>query len=108
TGKLARCPTGGSTMSDETPRDRLPLPDPTHEPITVFDAKDPAAVFPPIQPLRPPAGSPNVLIVLLDDVGFGASSAVGGPSARPTAAGVGSNGLRCHRRHTTPLCGPTL
>ena len=35
------------------------------------DAKDPAAKFPPIEPLRPPAGAPNVLVVLLDDAGFG-------------------------------------
>ena len=40
--------------------------------------------FPPIDPLRPPDGAPNVLIILLDDVGFGASSAFGGPSATPT------------------------
>ena len=40
--------------------------------------------FPPIEPLRPPAGAPNVLLVLLDDVGFGASSAFGGPCNTPT------------------------
>ena len=53
--------------------------------LTTYDAKDPATSFPPIEPLRPPAGAPNVLIVLIDDVGFGASSAFGGPIATPTA-----------------------
>ena len=43
------------------------------------DAKDPDTAYPPIEPLLPPEGAPNVLIVLLDDVGFGASSAFGGP-----------------------------
>ena len=44
-----------------------------------YDAKDPEAKFPPIEPLRPPTGAPNVLVILIDDVGFGASSAFGGP-----------------------------
>ena len=47
--------------------------------LITYDAKDPDTSFPPIEPLRPPAGAPNVLVVLLDDVGFGASSAFGGP-----------------------------
>ncbi len=50
-----------------------------------FDAKDPDTKFPPIEPLRPPDGAPNVLIVLLDDIGFGAASAFGGPCNTPVA-----------------------
>ena len=57
----------------------LPIPDRPHSGLTTYDAKDPATSFPPIEPLRPPAGAPNVLIVLIDDVGFSASSAFGGP-----------------------------
>ena len=53
--------------------------------LITYDAKDPDTAFPPIEPLRPPAGAPNVLVVLLDDVGFGASSAFGGPCRTPTA-----------------------
>ena len=71
------------------------------------DAKDPEAKFPPIEPLRPPAGAPNVLIILLDDVGFGASSAFGGPCATPTAERLAANGLKYNRFHTTALCSPT-
>ena len=93
-------------MSD-IDRSVLPIPDPTSEPSTILDAKDPAATFPPIEPLRPPAGAPNVLIVLLDDVGFAASSAFGGPIATPTAERLAENGLKFNRFHTTALCAPT-
>ena len=57
--------------------------------------------------LLPPAGAPNVLIVLLDDVGFGASSAFGGPCATPAAERLAAGGLRYNRFHTTALCAPT-
>ena len=66
-------------------RDVLPIPDITPVGLTTYDAKDPATSFPPIEPLRPPEGAPNVLIVLIDDVGFGASSAFGGPIKTPNA-----------------------
>ena len=72
-------------MSDSLQRDVLPIPDRPYEGKLPLDAKDPEATFPPIEPLRPPEGAPNVLIVLLDDVGFAASSAFGGPCATPTA-----------------------
>ena len=72
-----------------------------------MDAKDPEAKFPPIEPLRPPAGAPNVLVILLDDVGFAASSAFGGPCATPTAERLAGNGLKYNRFHTTALCAPT-
>ena len=66
-------------------RDVLPMPDQPHDGLVTYDAKDPATSFPPIEPLRPPEGAPNVLIVLLDDAGFGSSSAFGGPCATPVA-----------------------
>ena len=65
-------------------RDVLPIPDVQPVGASTYDAKDPAATFPPIEPLRPPQGAPNVLIVLIDDTGFGASSAFGGPCSTPT------------------------
>ncbi|MFF2277428.1 arylsulfatase [Agromyces sp. NPDC058126] len=85
----------------------LPIPDPPVPDVAVVDAKDPRAVFPAIEPLRPPAGAPNVLVILLDDVGFGASSAFGGPCRTPTAERLASEGLRFNRFHTTALCAPT-
>jgi arylsulfatase A-like enzyme len=57
--------------------------------------------------LRPPDGAPNVLVVLLDDVGFGASSAFGGPCQTPNAEKLAASGLKYNRFHTTALCSPT-
>jgi arylsulfatase A-like enzyme len=88
-------------------REVLPIPDRPYAGLVTYDAKDPHASFPPIEPLRPPAGAPNVLVVLLDDVGFGASSAFGGPCATPTAERLAAHGLKYNRFHTTALCSPT-
>jgi arylsulfatase A-like enzyme len=92
---------------DEIKRDVLPIPDRAYAGPVTYDAKDPDTAFPPIEPLRPPADAPNVLIVLLDDTGFGASSAFGGPCATPVAERLAANGLRYNRFHTTALCSPT-
>ena len=90
---MARVPTVG--------RQNLPIPH-SHQPypgLVTYDAKDPATSFAPTEELRPPAGAPNVLVVLLDDVGFAASSAFGGPAATPVAerlaasAGIGREPL---------------
>lgn len=75
---------------DEVRREVLPIPDKPPVGLTTYDAKDPDTSYPPIVPLRPPEGAPNVLIVLIDDVGFGASSAFGGPVEMPTAERLGS------------------
>jgi arylsulfatase A-like enzyme len=93
--------------NDALPRTNLPIPEREHVGLTTYDAKDPDTSFPPIVPLRPPAGAPNVLIVLLDDVGFGASSAFGGPCDTPNAERLAAAGLRFNRFHTTALCAPT-
>lgn len=94
-------------MSDVPQRSVLPIPVRKHPGLTTFDAKDPETSFPAIEPLRPPSGAPNVLIVLLDDVGFGSSSAFGGPVSMPTAERLAGEGLRFNRFHTTALCAPT-
>ena len=68
-------------MSSEDTKYRSHLAIPTPEgtgPIT-YDARDPDTQFPPIEQLRPPKGAPNVLIILIDDAGFGSNSAFGGP-----------------------------
>ncbi|UXA12123.1 arylsulfatase [Mycobacterium sp. SMC-8] len=95
------------SVADPVRRDILPIPDPQHVGLTTYDAKDPDTTYPPITTLRPPEGAPNVLIVLLDDVGFGASSAFGGPCQTPTAERLAANGLKLNRFHTTALCSPT-
>jgi arylsulfatase len=88
-------------------REILPIPDRPHVGLVTYDAKDPATKFPPIEPLRPPAAAPNVLVVLIDDCGFGASSAFGGPVNTPTAERLAASGLKYNRFHTTALCSPT-
>ena len=92
---------------DTLQRSILPIPDPQYVGLTTYDAKDPDTKFPPIESLRPPKGAPNVLIVLLDDVGFAASSAFGGPIHTPTAERLAKGGLKFNRFHTTALCSPT-
>ncbi len=92
---------------DRRDRGMLPIPDRPAHGLTTYDAKDPDTTFPPIEPLTPPAGAPNVLIILLDDVGFGATSTFGGPCLTPTADRLAEGGLRFNRFHTTALCAPT-
>jgi len=94
-------------MSDAGDRSILPVPDRDEPGPTILDARDPAATFPAIEPLRPPAGAPNVLVVLIDDAGFAASSAFGGPCSTPTAERLAAGGLKYNRFHTTALCSPT-
>lgn len=97
----------GGNGAKATKREVLPLPDTERFGTAAFDAKEPGTSFPPIERLRPPKGAPNVLIVLLDDVGFGAASAFGGPVSTPTAERLARGGLKYTRFHTTALCSPT-
>src|SRR4051794_29340819 len=93
--------------ASDVSRTVLPIPHQTHVGLTTYDAKSPDTSFPPIEPLRPPEGAPNVLIVMLDDAGFGSSSAFGGPCQTPAFERLAANGLRYNRFHTTALCSPT-
>ncbi|SOD74693.1 arylsulfatase [Jatrophihabitans sp. GAS493] len=93
-------------MSD-VQRQVLPIADAKHIGLTTYVTTDPDTSYPPIAPLRPPTGAPNVLVVLLDDVGFGAASAFGGPCETPTADRLAAEGLKYNRFHTTALCSPT-
>ena len=92
---------------DRHSRSSLPIPDRLGPGLTTYDAKNPDTSYPPIEPLLPPEGAPNVLVILLDDVGFGASSTFGGPVNTPTADRLAAGGLRYTRFHTTALCAPT-
>src|SRR3954454_2445106 len=82
--------------TDAIARALLPIPDRPPGGLTRFDAKDPETRYAPIVPLRPPAGAPNVLLVLIDDAGFGSSSAFGGPCATPNAEKLAAGGLKVH------------
>src|SRR5678810_451697 len=95
-------------MSKDTKhRSHLPMPNTQRSQFIAYDAKDPDSKFPPIEQLRPPKGAPNVLIVLIDDAGFGSSSAFGGPCQTPNAEALAAGGLKYTRFHTTALCSPT-
>jgi arylsulfatase A-like enzyme len=95
------------SSEDKKHRSHLPMPNTKRSQFIAYDGKDPDSKFPPIEQLRPPKGAPNVLIVLIDDVGFGASSAFGGPCNTPTAEKLAAGGLKYNRFHTTALCSPT-
>jgi arylsulfatase A-like enzyme len=96
-----------TSNSAETPLDRttLPIKDPTRPTYTELDARD--VKPPPRFEVKAPAKAPNVLIVLLDDMGFGVPSTFGGPVNMPTADALAKDGLRYNRFHTTAMCSPT-
>ena len=83
----------------------LPIPEPKLPQITELDARN--AKAPPPFSVKAPAGAPNVLIVLIDDMGFGQSSAFGGPVHMPTLERMAKGGLKYNKFHTTALCSPT-
>src|SRR6202048_687715 len=95
------------SSQDNIQRTVLPIPDRPRTGLITYDAKDPDTTYPPITALRPPKGAPNVLVVMLDDVGFGGSSAFCGPCNTPTAQRLAAGGLKLNRFHTTALCSPT-
>jgi arylsulfatase len=72
-----------------------------------MDVRDQQPAFAPRQPLRPPHDAPNVVVVLIDDMGFGAPSSFGGPCRMPTSERLADDGLRYNRFHVTAICSPT-
>src|SRR5262245_12071553 len=86
-------------------RTSLPIAEPKYPAVTELDARK--VTPPPHFQITAPPGAPNVLIVLIDDMGFGMSSAFGGPVSMPNAERLASVGLRYNHFHTTSLCSPT-
>ena len=86
-------------------RSVLPIPEPKRPSYSEIDARK--AKAPPRFQVKAPAGAPNVVVVLIDDLGFGVSSSFGGPVGTPTLDAVAQNGLRYTNFHTTALCSPT-
>ncbi len=97
----------GASGADDVQRVVLPIPDRPRTGAITYDAKDPESKYPPIRQIRPPKGAPNILVILLDDVGFGASSAFGGPCQTPNVEKLAANGLKYNRFHVTAICSPT-
>ena len=95
------------SISEWERRRILPLEDRRGEAPSCQDIHLLEAPIPTPEPTRPPAAAPNVLLVLLDDMGFGAPSSFGGPIRMPTGDRLAAGGLRFSRFHTTALCAPT-
>lgn len=92
-------------MSTAGAQDVLPQPEPPFQGEIGRTAKDSKPDFP--KPLEAPKGAPNVLLIMTDDVGWGASSTFGGPIPTPTYDKLAKTGLRYNQFHTTALCSPT-
>ncbi|MGB2692955.1 MAG: arylsulfatase [Thermodesulfobacteriota bacterium] len=91
--------------SDGINREILPIQPPKIDQITEMDARN--VETPESFDLKAPEGAPNVVIVLIDDIGYGATSTFGGPISTPTFDKLADDGLRFNRFHTTALCSPT-
>jgi len=94
------------STEDKRHRSHLPMPNTERPKFIAYDAKDPDSKFPPIDQLRPPKGAPNVLVILIDDAGFGCSSAFGGPCQTPNAEKLAAGGLKYTRFHTLRCARP--
>ena len=94
-----------SAQAPALDRTNLPVAEPVPPFVTELDARNVKA--PPQFQVKAPAGAPNVLIILIDDMGFGQSSAFGGPIQMPTLDRLAGRGLKYNKFHTTALCSPT-
>jgi arylsulfatase A-like enzyme len=93
------------TAAGEMDRTVLPIQEPKRPTYTELDARN--ATPPPRFEVKAPKGAPNVVIVLIDDIGFGGPSTFGGPIRTPTFEGLAANGVRLNNFHTTALCSPS-
>ncbi len=89
----------------ELDRTVLPIKEPTRQTYKELDARN--AKAPERFDVKAPKGAPNVVVILIDDIGFGASDHFGGPISMPVLDKLGKNGLSYNRFHTTALCSPT-
>jgi arylsulfatase len=94
-----------SAATGKLNRTVLPIAEPKRPLYKELDARN--VKPPPHFQVKAPAGAPNVVIVLIDDLGFGAPSTFGGPIPTPTLDRLAQNGLRYTNFHTTALCSPT-
>jgi arylsulfatase len=92
-------------LAQEVDRTELPIKGPWYPPIKTLDARD--AEAPPVFEVKAPKDAPNVVIILLDDLGFGGTSATGSVLQTPHFDKLASQGLLYNQFHTTALCSPT-
>jgi phosphoglycerol transferase MdoB-like AlkP superfamily enzyme len=94
-----------ASAGDGIDRTMLPIKEPVrplYKELDVRNAKAPVRFE-----VKAPKGAPNVVVILIDDMGFGVSEAFGGPVTTPTMDKLAENGLKYTRFHTTALCSPT-
>ena len=104
-GAMLMSSLGAAVAETVTDRTVLPVQEPKRPLYTELDARN--AKMPPKFDVKAPAGAPNVVIILIDDLGFGATSTYGGPIPTPTLDRLAKNGLRYNNFHTTALSSPT-
>src|SRR5438046_3501951 len=97
--------TGSAADDAEWDRTVLPRPPQPFQGVTKRTLEGSVAAF--TQPVKAPPNAPNILLVLIDDAGFGNPSTFGGPVATPTYDKLATEGLRYNRFHVTALCSPT-
>ena len=100
----AACATAASAQP-QVDRTVLPLAEAKRPTYTEIDARN--VKMPPRQEVKAPAGAPNVVIVLIDDLGFGATSTFGGPIRTAVLDRLAADGVRYNNFHTTALSSPT-
>ena len=101
---LALCAAGASAQ-ESVDRTVLPIQEPKRPVYTELDARN--VKTPSHFQVKAPAGAPNIVIILVDDLGFGATSSYGGPIATTTLERLAESGLRYNNFHTTALSSPT-
>jgi arylsulfatase len=95
----------GNVFGQELDRSSLPIKEPKRQTYTELDARN---VTPPSRwEVKAPKGAPNVVVILIDDMGFGVSEPFGGVVKTPTMNKLADNGIKYNRFHTTALCSPT-
>jgi len=109
-GTILSCNTSqdqSKTISGTYEMDRtiLPIQPPPTNPVTEMDARN--VEKPALFEIKAPKGAPNIVIVMIDDIGFGATNTFGGAIETPTFSRLADNGLKFNEFHTTALCSPT-
>ncbi|MGD9529367.1 MAG: sulfatase-like hydrolase/transferase [Pseudonocardia sp.] len=106
--RSSRCPRGITLMAKHSiDRTRLPIPDSAFAGRAGRTLADSVPDWGIVDDVRPPEGSPNILLVLIDDAGFGQPSTFGGPISTPNLTRLADGGLRYNGLHLTALCSPT-
>lgn len=102
---FAEAKSASQTGTSVVNREHLPIAEPILPKSTTVDVRN-AKALPQFQ-VTAPKNAPNVIVILIDDMGFGMPSAFGGPVNMPTADRLAKNGVKFNQFHTTALCSPT-